>query len=587
MEGWLTLVVTWPWWRLNRYSYKNNALKPAIKYSMDACLPGAGGGLCPDPSRGVQCPCVVPSSLSVCPTLACTKPSVLAAGHRCQYFKSLTIAGCYCSYKLDSLVATSGYFSGLVSLLSDGLCSSFATSIGVSMLLQVVLSVSTLGVNMVLTSVTNRLTALEHNDSSDTEAAQLITKVFVAMYLNTAILLLLAYGKLSGGGPLAKAVRALGILAGAYSDFSANWYADVGVQLTVTSLIAAVSPHLQPLATYFVLQPLSRLLAQRAAAAGRPTCVMQSDLNQLYVGPRFDVTERYPQLLNILFFAMTYSTGMPLMLLFALLFFSLSYLVDRFLLLRFYRRPPQRDERLQRTVNRILPYALLVHLAMAVWMLGSTELFGIDTLSPALQSSVKRGTDSAAAGSSSLSDKIGRGFTFPLFLSWVLLLAYLVVVDVLPSQSVHSALVTFKTLLRGRGLQVAPASADAGLLSNGYTKVYERPLPKDFKPEDVTSVDGRFAGWATHTYDDGSTVLRKLKGAPGTSKHAGKSPDASMTAKLPSSPVASPGGRALYRRTWEIIKVNALHTYALSRNPKYKQVRADEEEPGEAGGRRG
>jgi hypothetical protein len=398
----------------------------------------------------------------------------------------------------------------------------------------------------------NVLTDYEKNTSSDVQASQLMTKVFVSTYFNTAIILLLVYGRTSSTNPLVQAIQGVNILAGKYEDFTVKWYSEVGVQLTITCLIASIQPHVEPLVSYLIIGPISRRLARYSISKGQESYVMQHDLNALYVGPRFDVTLRYAQHLNMLFFALTFSAGLPLLLFLALISFALSYLVDRFLLLRFYRRPPQRDERLQVKVNQALPYALFIHLGLACWMYGSQEVFGSSPINAGLVKSLQQSSSQATGGSNdAVADKLGRSNTFPLFLFWVFLLAYLVLVDLLPSSAVTEFLEWVRQVLKRLMSKAEPLS----LADNGYTKVFDRPLPSDYTHEQKSP---KYVDWSVHSYEDGSSVLRKLK----TPTAGGASPAKAVT----------PSGRVACRKTWEIIKVNALHTYALSRNQKYRDA---------------
>ena len=59
---------------------------------------------------------------------------------------------------------------------------------------------------------------------------------------------------------------------------------------------------------------------------------------------------RYSYLLTLLFVAMAYSGGIFAMNGLSFLFFFITYWVDKTMLLRFYRRPPHREDALQRQV---------------------------------------------------------------------------------------------------------------------------------------------------------------------------------------------------------------------------------------------
>jgi len=57
----------------------------------------------------------------------------------------------------------------------------------------------------------------------------------------------------------------------------------------------------------------------------------QDSLNRLYKPQNYDLSQRYPVLLNTLFVTLMYSAGLPLLLPLAMFSFIFSYWVDRLL----------------------------------------------------------------------------------------------------------------------------------------------------------------------------------------------------------------------------------------------------------------
>lgn len=72
-----------------------------------------------------------------------------------------------------------------------------------------------------------------------------------------------------------------------------------------------------------------------------------------FVRPSFFGKTRYSYLLTLLFVGMAYSGGMFAINVLSFLFFMLTYWVDKAMLLRFYKRPPHREDALQRQVSLI------------------------------------------------------------------------------------------------------------------------------------------------------------------------------------------------------------------------------------------
>lgn len=286
----------------------------------------------------------------------------------------------------------------------------------------------------------------------------------------------------------------------------------MGVQLELTALIAVFTPHIYPLSLYLVVGPMQRgiLWLGRAwrGSKAQPRHLLQQDLNSIHVGPKFNIVYRSGHLLSTVFFSWMFSSGLPVLLLFALLTFMLCYGIDYLLLLRFYQRPPQRDERLHRQMCRCLPYALLLHLSLAVWMMGNDRLLG---------SGHRLGLPQAAAAATSnsadlwpgqnlpsttalhlpdhrilatLVQRVSKDHTLPLFLLWVLVVVYLVVVDLLSLPCVSALLARTRAVChatvcaafgRSRGSWALRRQSRIGSdpicrvdvrRDNGYTKVF-------------------------------------------------------------------------------------------------------------------
>lgn len=63
------------------------------------------------------------------------------------------------------------------------------------------------------------------------------------------------------------------------------------------------------------------------------------------------VQTRYSYLLTLLFVTMAFSGGMFALNMMSFLFFFATYWIDKIGILRFYRRPPHREDALQRQVD--------------------------------------------------------------------------------------------------------------------------------------------------------------------------------------------------------------------------------------------
>ena len=145
--------------------------------------------------------------------------------------------------------------------------------------------------------------------------------------------------------------------------------------------------------------------------------VMQHDLNMLEVGPVFDSTDHTAQLLTLLFFAMLYAPGLPLLMPLCCFAFTLYFRVDKFLLCRFYQKPPHIGDAAMRLVISYLPYAAVLRLCFACWMFGNKHILytQVSSSTQAYESFLEH-IRNAQSGSAFANDRIFRSNVFPLFI---------------------------------------------------------------------------------------------------------------------------------------------------------------------------
>jgi hypothetical protein len=128
-----------------------------------------------------------------------------------------------------------------------------------------------------------------------------------------------------------------------------------------------VSPHF----VFVLLTPIYNCMRRRKAKKA----VIQKDLNECQKGPIYDLTAKYALCINVIFVTLFYCGGMPLMLLFGTLSLFFQYWCEKYLLLRYNRKPVLYDERLNEIVLYIMPIALILHLCIAIWQYGTDLIF--------------------------------------------------------------------------------------------------------------------------------------------------------------------------------------------------------------------
>ena len=339
------------------------------------------GGLCPCIDSNVV-PRLTPGD--TCPSLACFgEPYRLAASTPCIAFPATTLIGCYCMATLRSYQATQGDVEGALAFAAaeKDACNSFIVTLSVQTIVVVAVGFATTLVNVLLTLAVPWLAKFEgHKSLSGLERAA-AWKLAVAIVINTAFVALLVNMRPPKGAEVSvpPMLTLIGLLNGVYDDFVPAWYATVGTTIMTTMIANAL---MTP--AFMLLEYVSDACA-RSAVRGRVGGVLtQMEMDELFVGASFNVTTRYPVILTMAFVSLFYSTGLPLLLPLASLGFFMQYIVDKMMLLKFYRRPPAYDATMARLAITALPIAVAIKFAFGFWMTTSPHLLPAPTLTPAM-----------------------------------------------------------------------------------------------------------------------------------------------------------------------------------------------------------
>lgn len=413
-------------------------------------------------------------------------------------FPASTIVACYCMAALKRHVGDHGVISGAASVqgAEGDLCADALGNFALARALLVAAVVSVVVVNGLLHRLLALLARFERHVTLSHEQQSITFKVFVAQLLNTAVTVLVIHARLPNvrTGDLPP-----GVFSGDHDGFGVAWYASVGVSIMLTMVMQATLPHVTP-------------LLRVAACQCRRWCVRRkrsshSSLLRLYTRQPYDLSRRYPALLTTLFVTMMYAPGLPLLLPLAAGSYALGYAVDLCLITRFTANPPRYDKNLAAGTLRVLPYALLLHLCVAVWMYGNSEVLESGIIDPSLVDDVTAPGSGASVAATyeawrveqearwdtlGVTTKVVRENVFPLFLLLLLLLLWLVLRRLALAPLFNAAKWLFHAATCGRcarleaaagyaGRVVAAAARDAtGTGSDaqcgGFTSEYREPL---------------------------------------------------------------------------------------------------------------
>jgi hypothetical protein len=232
----------------------------------------------------------------------------------------------------------------------------FATAVGVVL------------INFILKLLLVLMSKFERPSTKGREQLKIMMKVFVAMFINTAIVNLMVTSDLQELWFVEYLPFSKYLFNNEFNDFDRYWYFKSGSVFITTMLISIVSPHSFNLIVFY---PLG--LCRRSCNWRRHTT--QHDLNQAFSTIEFDVATRTSVILNVVFTCFMYSGGMPFMNMICAGALVVIYWVDKYLVLRHYFKPSNFGPELVERVAIMLPVAVVLHCGLSLWMLSASEIF--------------------------------------------------------------------------------------------------------------------------------------------------------------------------------------------------------------------
>lgn len=267
---------------------------------------------------------------------------------------------CYCKFKtwteIINNTSLASYCTYFIKVTTTNLMIKFFSSCGVIL------------INFILRFVFKRLSKFERVSNKTKEQLNIMVKVFVATFINTALIVLLVNANFSRVPAIYYIPYTDKIFTGTYADFTREWYLNIGDSIVLTMIMCVFSPHIL---TLLILYPIA--ICKRKCCYRRYKT--QSDLNRVFAGPEFDLATRNSHVLNLIFTCYLYSSSIPFLnAIAAVALFSL-YWTDKFLILRHYKKPPLLSYHLNSAAIKMLPFIIIMHCAFAVHMYGADSIF--------------------------------------------------------------------------------------------------------------------------------------------------------------------------------------------------------------------
>lgn len=227
-------------------------------------------------------------------------------------------------------------------------------------------------INIVIRTINIRLINSIGYATVSKQVSLIMQSIFWATFINTGIILLMTNADLS----YAPYPFALFPLYNQYPDLNENWYEEIGPQLCKTMFIMAVYPYIEML-IFGGIWNLKRCLDKGCCCGEKyqTKATTPSNYINIYAGPLYLMHFKYSSILTQVFISFMYGLFIPVLFPIAAFGIMNMYLVEKFALLYYYRKPPMYDEKLQKDAIKILKNAPIVMFIMGYWAIGNTAIF--------------------------------------------------------------------------------------------------------------------------------------------------------------------------------------------------------------------
>lgn len=292
--------------------------------------------------------------------------------------KSVSYTGyvqCFCTDRAAAGDATDATYNNAKGQ-EFTVCQDYFDSAFTTLILTNGIMVLIIAINYILKMVTISMITWIGYDTHSELMTKITNGVFVALFFNTGILLLLTNANLSDvSGFLG------GIFSGTYYDYSPQWYATVGATLVSTMLLNAFMPPIyegMANAQVWLGQTMDNGWRCRTKAEDRRYFTKTTQIYQyldLYTGPDYIVHYKYSGVLNITYVTMFYGLGLPALFPIAFLSYFIFWATERYQMAYTYQLPPAMDDKMTENAMRLFSYTPILFLFNGYWMLSNRQMF--------------------------------------------------------------------------------------------------------------------------------------------------------------------------------------------------------------------
>jgi hypothetical protein len=162
-----------------------------------------------------------------------------------------------------------------------------------------------------------------------------------------------------------------GVARGPFYDYAPQWYIDVGFKLIQAQLIAACVPYITLCAGFGVPKVKQWLDSGRTMSPYKTKKRGMQLYKDTYSGPDYVIHFKYSGVVNIVYIAMMYGMGMPLLFPIAALNIFNQWITERIAVAYLAKLPPALDSKLTDNCIQVLRWAPLLLLFNGYWIVSN------------------------------------------------------------------------------------------------------------------------------------------------------------------------------------------------------------------------
>ena len=140
-------------------------------------------------------------------------------------------------------------------------------------------------------------------------------------------------------------------------------------------IMKIISPHVVPLSLYTYHQFMRFKDRGYTSDTGKSEQLIQIEYEKIYIGPQFKLETRLSQIIELVWVSFMYSSGLPSLIALNFLNFTIIYWLDKWLLLRFYAKSMNYDEKFSKSVMNELKYPFAFHFIIGRLVYANSNIF--------------------------------------------------------------------------------------------------------------------------------------------------------------------------------------------------------------------